>query len=115
VGCISPSVGNKIPPIRFNNVVFPLPEGALIIFQQPQLLPYLTAEENIILPLSSFLTEEKARRIAQKHLQEMEMEPFGNRYPKELSYGQQQRIAIYDTLPTDESEIRHSSLVGIYR
>ena len=24
----------------------------------------------------------------------MEMEPFGNRYPKELSYGQQQRIAI---------------------
>ena len=53
-----------------------------------------TAEENIILPLSSFLTEEKARRIAQKHLQEMEMEPFGNRYPKELSYGQQQRIAI---------------------
>lgn len=30
VGCISPSVGNKIPPIRFNNVVFPLPEGALI-------------------------------------------------------------------------------------
>ena len=27
-------------------------------------------------------------------LEEMEMEPFGNRYPKELSYGQQQRIAI---------------------
>ena len=68
--------------------------GIATIFQQPQLLPHLTAEENIILPLSSFLTEEKARRIAQKHLQEMEMEPFGNRYPKELSYGQQQRIAI---------------------
>ena len=43
-----------------------------------------TAEENIILPLSSFLTEEKARRIAQKHLQEMEMEPSGTDILKSL-------------------------------
>lgn len=84
-GILLPTEGEIHPTRHF---------GIATIFQQPQLLPYLTAEENIILPLSSFLTEEKARRIAQKHLQEMEMEPFGNRYPKELSYGQQQRIAI---------------------
>ncbi len=84
-GILLPTEGEIHPTRHF---------GIATIFQQPQLLPHLTAEENIILPLSSFLTEEKARRIAQKHLQEMEMEPFGNRYPKELSYGQQQRIAI---------------------
>ena len=78
-GILLPTEGEIHPTRHF---------GIATIFQQPQLLPHLTAEENIILPLSSF------RRIAQKHLQEMEMEPFGNRYPKELSYGQQQRIAI---------------------
>ena len=67
-GILLPTEGEIHPTRHF---------GIATIFQQPQLLPHLTAEENIILPLSSFLTEEKARRIAQKHLQEMEMdEPF---------------------------------------
>ncbi|WP_297904414.1 ATP-binding cassette domain-containing protein [uncultured Parabacteroides sp.] len=84
-GILSPTEGEIRPTIHFRIAT---------VFQEPLLLSHLTAEENIMFPLSSFLTEEKARQIAQKHLQEMEMEPFRNRYPKELSYGQQQRIAI---------------------
>ena len=32
----------------------------------------------------------------------------------ESEEGKGSHILVYDTLPTDESEIRHSSLVGIY-
>lgn len=84
-GIIIPIEGEIHPTRQF---------GIATVFQEPELLPNLTAEENIMLPLSSFLTEKKARRIARKHLQEMEMETFRNRYPQGLSYGQQQRVAI---------------------
>jgi putative ABC transport system ATP-binding protein len=65
------------------------------IFQDYQLLPILTAAENIELPLQlkGFPKKEIAERISWA-LQQVGLEKMGNRYPKQLSGGQQQRISI---------------------
>lgn len=86
-------LGGVLPPatgiVRYMHTI-----GVSHVFQEPELLPHLTALENVALPLSSLFTHEKAIAIAKKNLCDMEMETFGHRYPHELSYGQQQRIAI---------------------
>lgn len=64
------------------------------VFQEPELLDHLTVKENISLPLAACLKKEAALRQAEKVLEEMEMEEMGDRYPGELSFGQQQRVAI---------------------
>lgn len=84
-GVLSPIKG-KIQQIRTI--------GISQVFQEPELLAHLTALDNITLPLSSLFTQEKAIRIARETLRDMEMELFEQRYPQELSYGQQQRIAL---------------------
>lgn len=68
--------------------------GISQVFQEPELLSHLTALDNIMLPLSSLFTQEKAIGIARETLHDMEMELFEGRYPHELSFGQQQRIAL---------------------
>lgn len=65
-----------------------------MVFQEPELLSHLTVLENISLSLASFLCKEDAKDKAYKALEMVEMASFQNRYPEELSYGQQQRIAI---------------------
>lgn len=63
------------------------------VFQFFQLLPTLTAAENVELPLQ-LAGQTSVRRTALERLALVEMESFAGRYPHQLSGGQMQRIAI---------------------
>jgi putative ABC transport system ATP-binding protein len=65
------------------------------VFQFFNLIPTLTAAENIRLPLAlnGLDKAEIERRIASL-LEELGLEACGDRYPEELSGGEQQRVAI---------------------
>jgi putative ABC transport system ATP-binding protein len=65
------------------------------VFQDLNLLPSLTAAENVALPLElDGVGVRKARRLAQQALSEVEVGQLGDRFPDEMSGGQQQRVAI---------------------
>jgi len=63
------------------------------IFQNFQLLPSLTALENIMLPLE-VKGSNGAFAVAQKYLQHVGLGERGGHYPNQLSGGEQQRVAI---------------------
>jgi putative ABC transport system ATP-binding protein len=65
------------------------------IFQDYQLLPILTAAENIEFPLQlkGFSKNEIKERVAWA-LTQVGLEKLGNRFPRQLSGGQQQRVSI---------------------
>jgi putative ABC transport system ATP-binding protein len=65
------------------------------VFQDLNLLPSLTAVENVALPLElDGHSVRAARRVALAALAEVEMTDQARRFPDELSGGQQQRVAI---------------------
>ncbi|MGI5184681.1 ABC transporter ATP-binding protein [Dactylosporangium sp. CA-152071] len=65
------------------------------VFQDLNLLPSLTAAENISLPLElDGVGVRQARRAALTSLAEVELEGYAQRFPDEMSGGQQQRVAI---------------------
>jgi putative ABC transport system ATP-binding protein len=65
------------------------------VFQSLNLLPSLTAAENVALPLElDGMNLRKARREALAALAEVELAGFEARFPDEMSGGQQQRVAI---------------------
>ncbi|MDF2964064.1 MAG: macrolide transporter ATP-binding protein [Paenibacillus sp.] len=65
------------------------------IFQQFNLLPRLTAIENVELPMIYYGTPKKERRERSQHMLEMlGMGQRSHHKPSELSGGQQQRVAI---------------------
>lgn len=63
------------------------------VFQFFQLLPTLTAAENVELPLQ-LAGQTNVRQTALERLRLVEMESFAGRYPHQLSGGQMQRVAI---------------------
>jgi putative ABC transport system ATP-binding protein len=65
------------------------------VFQSFNLLPSLTAVENVALPLElDGVPVRKARREALRSLAELELTHLADRFPDEMSGGQQQRVAI---------------------
>ncbi len=76
------------------------------IFQQFNLIPNLTAKENIMLPMV-FQDKEYSQRNkrAKELLKLVELEDRGNHLPQELSGGQQQRVAIARSLANDPEVI----------
>jgi putative ABC transport system ATP-binding protein len=74
-----------------------------VIFQFFQLLPTLTALENVMLPMDFCATPAFAERRARamELLALMEIEGHANKLPAKLSGGQQQRVAIARALATD--------------
>ncbi len=67
-------------------------------FQKDLLLPYMKIEENVALPL--LIKKEKketAIRKANDMLREFKLESYAKKYPKELSGGMRQRIALLRT------------------
>ncbi|TDL30965.1 ABC transporter ATP-binding protein [Jeotgalibacillus sp. S-D1] len=65
------------------------------IFQNFQLIPSMTAFQNIELPLIlKGMSENARRKTTADMLKKVGLEDFGEHYPSELSGGQQQRVSI---------------------
>ncbi|MFC5602076.1 ABC transporter ATP-binding protein [Sporosarcina koreensis] len=72
------------------------------IFQNFQLMPGLTAFENVELPLKlAGVTKRERRRKVKQLLQLVGLTEVQDHYPNELSGGQQQRVSIARALVTD--------------
>jgi putative ABC transport system ATP-binding protein len=63
------------------------------VFQSFQLLPSLTALENVMLPLE-LRGQRNARAAAAEYLQRVGLDERQTHYPRQLSGGEQQRVAI---------------------
>ncbi|MCM1965662.1 ABC transporter ATP-binding protein [Streptomyces sp. G1] len=72
------------------------------VFQDYNLIPALTAAENVSLPLElDGVSARKARVSALAALEEMNLGQLADRFPDEMSGGQQQRVAIARALVGD--------------
>ncbi len=90
---------NEAGTIHLNDQ--PLPAQSVgMVFQEFNLFPHLTVEENITLPLQKVAgkTEAQAREIAHALLATYELTAQANMYPHKLSGGQKQRVAFARTL-----------------
>lgn len=76
------------------------------IFQQFNLIPNLTAKENVMLPMMfQGIDLEERELIAEKILKHVELYERMDHYPNQLSGGQQQRVAIARALANDPEVI----------
>ena len=85
---------NELAKIRNQKIGF--------VFQQFNLIPKLTAEENVELPLiyQKVPRAERQRRV-KAALEKVNLYPRAKHLPTELSGGQQQRVAIARAIVTD--------------
>jgi nitrate ABC transporter ATP-binding subunit len=68
-----------------------------VVFQAPCLLPWLSAEENVILAVGQVFPQygrKRQREHAQRYLQMVGVEEFVHQTPGELSLGIQQRVSL---------------------
>jgi NitT/TauT family transport system ATP-binding protein len=80
----------------------PDPNRVGVVFQEPSLFPWLTAEENVEFPLTLRGVAKKDRRAkAQEALQLVGLDGFDKRHPHELSGGMKQRVSIARGLVQD--------------
>jgi NitT/TauT family transport system ATP-binding protein len=80
----------------------PDPNRVGVVFQEPSLFPWLTAEENVEFPLTLRGVAKKERRAkAQEALLLVGLDGFGERHPHELSGGMKQRVSIARGLVQD--------------
>ena len=72
------------------------------VFQDLNLIPALTAAENVALPLElDGRRAREARPLAEEALAEVDLADLADRFPDEMSGGQQQRVAIARALVGD--------------
>lgn len=71
-----------------------------MLFQHYALFPHRTVAENIAFGLSGLATDERNRRVAAL-MDRVHISDLGRRYPRALSGGEQQRVAIARSLATD--------------
>ena len=76
------------------------------VFQAPNLIPVLSAAENVALPLTlrALTAGERARRVA-RLLDDVGLRAVAGRRPAELSGGQQQRVALARALAADPAVV----------
>lgn len=71
-----------------------LPQQTANLFQEPTLLPQLTAKENIMLGGAAYYDRAILEQEALRLLAAFQLEKQAGMYPAALSYGQQQRVAL---------------------
>lgn len=95
--------GEKVEKLGENQLAIWRGRTIGVVFQFFQLLPTLTAIENVMLPMDfcgmPSITERRER--ARELLRLMEIEEQADKLPAKLSGGQQQRVAIARALATD--------------
>jgi putative ABC transport system ATP-binding protein len=95
---VSKMVDNDLAEVRNKEIGF--------VFQQFNLLPRLTALENVALPLIYAGMSRKQRNEKAKHVLDMvQLSDRGHHKPNELSGGQSQRVAIARALVNDPAII----------
>jgi putative ABC transport system ATP-binding protein len=102
VGCLDAPTGGAVAIDGTDTATLSRKELALLrrrkigfIFQAYNLIPVLTAMENVSLPLTLLGVDTvEARARAGRALEEVGLADMGKRRPKEMSGGQQQRVAI---------------------
>ena len=98
-GFIAPTKGEVL--IDHRTVRAPGPDRG-IVFQEYALFPWRTVQDNIKYGLEEKgVPRGEADQIVQKYLRLMGLEGFQHKYPKELSGGMKQRVALARTLAYD--------------
>lgn len=64
------------------------------VFQEPRLLPWRTAEENLIFTLKDTIPGNELNAKAREYLKLVELDDFMNFYPSKLSGGMKQRLSL---------------------
>jgi len=74
--------------------------GMTMVFQRPTLLPWLSVEENVLLPyrLARLRVDEAVRHELENLFRLVHLQGFRNSYPHELSGGMQMRAALVRAL-----------------
>ena len=77
--------------------------GIAFVFQQPSLLPWRTAIQNVMLPLDLIGkgSSSNRREVASELLRTVGLEDAATRFPAELSGGMRMRVSIARALVTD--------------
>lgn len=64
------------------------------IFQEPRLLAWKTVRENVEFVLPQTLSTQEREQLTQRFIDLVELTPFANYYPSQLSGGMRQRVSI---------------------
>jgi NitT/TauT family transport system ATP-binding protein len=103
VGVVGPSGVGKTTILKLiTGILLPdsgavsVAEGAVgYVFQEPRLLPWRTALDNVAAPLrAQGMDKKKARAAAAHWLERVELDGFERYHPAELSGGMAQRVSI---------------------
>lgn len=72
----------------------------VMLFQEPRLMPWLTAEENVLMGIHEKISATRKQEQARKLLAQVQLSGFEKFYPNQLSAGMQQRVALARALAT---------------
>ena len=94
------------PPTMGSVILDPVADGSKgevgFVFQQPALLPWRTALENVVLPLQLARIPGDHSQMAHDALQSVQLTDAADRYPDQLSGGMQMRVSLART-PRDKA------------